>query len=67
MYQVKYDLPDVQTSLEFLLEQVIYGAEAIICRDGVEIARVTGIKRPPKSVVTEISRPHEAKRLSRVS
>lgn len=41
MYQVKYDLSDAQTSLEYILEQVIHGAEVIIIRDGSEVARMT--------------------------
>lgn len=43
MHQVKYDLPEAQTSFEFILEQVIYGAEVIIVRHGIEIARITAV------------------------
>jgi len=43
MYQVKYDMPEAQTDLELILEQVIYGAEVIIVRYGVEVARITAL------------------------
>lgn len=44
MHQVKYDLADAQSSLEFILEQVIYGTVVIIVRQGIEIARVTAVE-----------------------
>ncbi len=44
MYQVKYDLPEAQSSLEFILEQVIYGTEVVIVRHGVEVARITAVE-----------------------
>ncbi|AXQ48332.1 type II toxin-antitoxin system prevent-host-death family antitoxin [Pseudomonas vlassakiae] len=43
MHQVKYDLPEAQSSLEFILEQVIYGTEVVIVRHGVEVARITPV------------------------
>lgn len=67
MYQVKYEMEEAHSSFEFLLEQVKYGAEVIISRNGVEIARVTGVKRSSKPVVVEISRPLQVDRLSCVS
>ncbi|MBF8723111.1 MULTISPECIES: type II toxin-antitoxin system Phd/YefM family antitoxin [Pseudomonas] len=53
MHQVKYDLSEAQTSLEFILEQVIYGTEVIILRHGVEIARITAVEglRPRGTVL----------------
>lgn len=44
MYEVRYDLPEAVDSFEFLLEQARHGADVIISRNGVEIAKVTGIK-----------------------
>ena len=44
MHQVKYDLPEAQSSLEFILEQVIYGTEVVIVRHGVEVARITAVE-----------------------
>lgn len=61
MCQVKYDMPDAQTSLEFILEQVIYGAEVIITRYGCEVARITAIEELRKnsaSVLTHQRQPH---------
>lgn len=40
MHQVRYDLPEAQSSLEFILEQVIHGTEVIIVRRGIEVARI---------------------------
>jgi hypothetical protein len=44
VHQVKYDLSEAQTSLEYILEQVIYGTVVVIVRNGIEIARVTAVE-----------------------
>ncbi|WP_435609833.1 hypothetical protein [Pseudomonas knackmussii] len=44
MYQVKYDMPDAQKDFEFILEQLMHGAEIIIIRYGIEVARITAIE-----------------------
>ncbi|MBO9552245.1 type II toxin-antitoxin system prevent-host-death family antitoxin [Pseudomonas sp.] len=44
MHQVKYDLSEAQSSLEFILEQVIYGTEVVIVRHGIEVARITPVE-----------------------
>lgn len=46
MYQVKYDMPDAQSNFEFILEQLMHGAEVIILRYGIEVARLTAIGEP---------------------
>lgn len=67
MYRVKYDLPEALTSFEFLLEQAIYGAEVIIVRDGVEVARLTATDTAVKRSVTSVPQLHLAKWLPHAS
>ncbi|BBP76290.1 hypothetical protein HX881_20380 [Pseudomonas gingeri] len=60
MCQVKYDMPDAQTSLEFILEQVICGAEVIITRYGLEVARITAVQGPRKNTAAVLPLPPQA-------
>ncbi|WP_449433780.1 hypothetical protein [Pseudomonas putida] len=55
MYRVKYDLPEAVTSFEFLLEQALYGAEVIIIRDGIEVARITATEGAAKRSVCNVA------------
>ncbi|WP_194790371.1 type II toxin-antitoxin system Phd/YefM family antitoxin [Pseudomonas sp. UFMG81] len=59
MYQVKYEMPEAQTSLEYILEQVIHGAEIIIVRHGIEVARITAAQGLSKGATTVMSTPYE--------
>ncbi|NIE74812.1 prevent-host-death family protein [Pantoea sp. Tr-811] len=59
MHQVKYDLPEAQTSLEFILEQVIYGTEVVIVRNGIEIARLTAVEGLNNRATTVMAAPYE--------
>ncbi len=59
MQQVKYEMPDAQSSLEFILEQVIYGTEVVIVRQGIEIARITAMEGLRKPATTLMSTPYE--------
>lgn len=59
MHQVKYDMPDAQFSLEYILEQVIHGTEVIIVRNGIEVARVTVMEGLNKRGTTLMSSPYE--------
>ena len=59
MHQVKYDLPEAQSSLEFIVEQVIYGTEVIIVRHGIEIARVTAVEGLRSRGTTLMEVPYE--------
>lgn len=67
MYRVKYDLSDALTSFDFLLEQAIYGAEVIIIRDGIEVARLTATESVAKRSVTSIPLLRLADRLPHAS
>jgi antitoxin (DNA-binding transcriptional repressor) of toxin-antitoxin stability system len=59
VHQVKYDLADAQSSLEFILEQVIYGTVVIIVRQGIEIARVTAVEGLRQRATTLMGAPYE--------
>lgn len=59
MHKVRYDMPEALKSLEFILEQVIYGTEVIIARDGVEIARVTAVEGLRKRRSVSLGATHE--------
>ncbi|HEN8798391.1 hypothetical protein HP546_07630 [Pseudomonas sp. CM25] len=59
MQQVKYEMPEAQTSLEFILEQVIYGTEVVIVRQGVEIARITAMEGLRERGTTLMGSPYE--------
>ena len=59
MHQVKYDMPDAQCSLEYILEQVIHGTEVIIVRNGIEVARVTVMEGLNKRGTTLMTTPYE--------
>ncbi|MFW3895756.1 hypothetical protein [Pseudomonas bharatica] len=59
MRKVRYDMPEALKSLEFILEQVIYGTEVIIARDGVEIARVTAVEGLTKRRSVSLEATHE--------
>ncbi|MFJ4154966.1 hypothetical protein ACIQUF_11075 [Pseudomonas sp. NPDC090233] len=59
MYQVTYDLADAQSSLEFILEQVIYGTVVIIVRHGIEIARVTRVEGLRQPATRRMETPYE--------
>lgn len=56
---VKYDLSEAQTSLEFILEQVIYGSVVVIVRNGIEIARLTAAEGLSNRATTPMSAPYE--------
>lgn len=59
MQPVKYEMPEAQASLEFILEQVICGTEVIIARSGMEIARITAVEGLRKHATTEMGTPYE--------
>jgi antitoxin (DNA-binding transcriptional repressor) of toxin-antitoxin stability system len=59
MHQVKYDMPEAQSSLEYILEQVIHGTEVIILRQGIEIARITATQGPDKRSTVLMGAPYE--------
>ncbi|WP_085615025.1 MULTISPECIES: prevent-host-death family protein [unclassified Pseudomonas] len=59
MNQVIYDLYEAQSSLEFILEQVIYGTVVIIVREGIEIARVTAMEGLRHHATTLMETPYE--------
>lgn len=67
MYQVKYDLSDAQTSLEYILEQVIYGAEVIIIRNGFEVARITVMDGQRKNAVPVLNQQPQPYRVAYAS
>ena len=59
MHQVKYDLSEAQTSLEFILEQVIYGTVVVIVRQGIEIAKITAVEGLRQRATTLMGAPYE--------
>ncbi len=56
MQPVKYDVPDAQSSLEYILEQVTHGTDVVIVRNGVEVARISPVKeREPRRMVAKVA------------
>lgn len=56
MHTVTYEFTEAQRNLEFILEQVVYGTEVVVQRDGLEIARITaveGLRRPATKVMDQ--------------
>ncbi|MCX2708339.1 MULTISPECIES: hypothetical protein [unclassified Pseudomonas] len=56
---VTYELTEAQRSLEFILEQVVYGTEVVVQRDGLEIARITAVEGLRKPATKVMSVPYE--------
>ncbi|WP_313644037.1 hypothetical protein [Pseudomonas sp.] len=59
MHQVKYDLSEAQTTLEYILEQVIYGTAVVIVRNGIEIARLTAVEGLSGRATTVMDLPYQ--------
>jgi hypothetical protein len=59
VHHVKYDLSEAQTSLEYILEQVIYGTVVVIVRNGIEIARVTAVEGLSQRATRPMATPYE--------